>query len=238
VEDTHFWYVARRELIVDVLRRSVPDLAARPLFDLGCGSGGLLAFLERSGVPMAGGCDAYLEGLRLARPRVSAPLLLIDEGSLPPLGKGVRLLSLFDVLEHLDDDASVLRWAASVLAPDGVLVLTVPAHPFLFDEMDVLAFHRRRYTRKGLRETLAGAGFHVRALTHFMAPLAPLLVLVRALGRLLPQAPESRRGLELQVHPLLNPVLLGLLRAERPLTHFVSLPFGTSLIAVAGVAPR
>jgi SAM-dependent methyltransferase len=235
VEESHFWYVSRRELIVETLRRVVPDLAERPLFDLGCGSGGLLAYLEKEGVPIAGGCDAYIQGLHLARARVQAPLVLIDEGALPPLGGGVRLLSLFDVLEHLDDDRSVLRWASSALAPDGVLVLTVPAHPFLFDEMDVLAYHRRRYRAPELREKLESAGFRVRALTHFMAPLVPLLVAVRALGRLLPQPAERRRSLELSVHPLLNPLLLALLRAERPISRRIPLPFGTSLLAVAGV---
>jgi SAM-dependent methyltransferase len=233
VEQTHFWYVARRELILAIMRRTIPDLDRRALFDIGCGSGGLLSFLGASGIAIAGAADAYRDGLRVARTRLGAPLILTDEGTLPPLGGGLGMVSLFDVLEHLDDDVGVLRFAHSVLEPGGYLVLTVPAHPFLFDEMDVLAFHRRRYRLGDLAEKLREAGLEVRALTHFMSPLVPGLLLVRALGRLGRRPAAERRNLELQVHPLLNPILLGLLRLERPVAERMRIPFGTSLIAVA-----
>jgi SAM-dependent methyltransferase len=236
VEPRHFWFLARGLIILEALRRVVPDLPERPLFDIGCGSGGLLSFLARSGVPVAGACDAYAAGLKLAHERLAARFILVDEGRLPPLGPGQRLIGMFDVLEHLDDDRGTLAWLASILEPGGVLVLTVPAHPFLFDEMDVLAFHRRRYRRAELGEKLRAAGLEVRVLTHFMAPLVPLLVVLRSLGRLLPQRWRSaprRREAELRVIPLLNSLMAGVLAAERRLLRRIGLPFGTSLLAVA-----
>ena len=69
----------------------------------------------------------------------------------PPLAPGQAMLGFFDVLEHIDDDLGTLRWAWQPLEPGGILVLTVPAHPFLFDDMDRLAHHRRRYRRHELR---------------------------------------------------------------------------------------
>lgn len=236
VEDTHFWFVHRREVILAALRRGVADWPTRPLFDVGCGSGGLLAFLARSGVPVAGACDAYIQGLRLCRQRVAAPLVLLDEGAAPPLAPGHRLLGMFDVLEHLDDDVGVLRGLRAALAPRGVLILTVPAHPWLFDEMDTLAHHRRRYRLGELREKLEAAGFERVQVRHFMALLVPLLVAARALGRLLRGwfgNATARRDAELRIVPLLNPVLLGLLRLEGGLSRLLPLPFGTSLVAVA-----
>jgi SAM-dependent methyltransferase len=235
VEERHFWFVARRETILRGLRRVVPDLEARPLFDVGCGTGGLLAFLERSGLPVAGACDAYVEGLRVARKRLSAPLVLTDEGRLPPLATGQRLVGLFDVLEHIDDDRGTLRFLRSVLEPGGVLVLTVPAHPFLFDEMDALAHHRRRYRRRDLRVKLEEAGFQVLLLEHFMGLLMPLLVGLRAAGRLLsrPDAAPRRRRAELTVVPGVNGLLLAALRLEGALHGALPVPFGSSLLAVA-----
>ena len=53
----------------------------------------------------------------------------MDEGRVPPLGAGYSLVSLFDVLEHIDDDLGTLRHTESILEPGGFLVLTVPAHP-------------------------------------------------------------------------------------------------------------
>jgi SAM-dependent methyltransferase len=235
VEDRHFWYLARREVVLDALARSVPDLAARTLFDVGCGSGGLLAFLERH-LTVAGACDAHRLGLEIARRRTSAPLVLVDDGRVPPLAPGQSLVGMFDVLEHLDDDVGVLRWLFGILAPGGVLVLTVPAHPLLFGEMDRLARHRRRYRRDELLAKLRAAGFEVRRLTHFMAPLVPLLLVFRQLGRLLDALgfrSAQRTSQELRVIPGFNGVMRSLLRLERLWLRRRGLSFGTSLIAIA-----
>jgi SAM-dependent methyltransferase len=234
VERDHYWFKTRREVVRDVLRDAVPDLAARALFDVGCGSGGLLAFLGESGVPLAGACDVYEQSLALVRRRVDVPLLLVDEGRFPPLGPGFTLLSLFDVLEHIDDDRGTLAHLMEVLAPGGVLVLTVPAHQSLYDEMDEIAHHRRRYGRRELGEKLRAAGFRVLRLAHFMAPLVPLVAL-RGLARLLPGRATSfeRRKAELSVIPVINHLMRGVLRLERPLVRASLLPFGTSLVAVA-----
>jgi SAM-dependent methyltransferase len=234
VEREHYWFVTRREVVRDVLRAAVPDLAQRRLFDIGCGSGGLLAFLGTSGIELAGACDVYPESLALVRRRVAAPLLLVDEGRFPPLGPGQTLVSLFDVLEHIDDDVGTLRHLLDTLEPGGILVLTVPAHPFLFDEMDEIAHHRRRYTRRELADKLRAAGFSVRHLTHFMAPLVPLVGLRWALRALLGRRSATwRRKAELSVTPVLNGMMRTLLRLERPMIRAEALPFGTSLIGVA-----
>jgi 2-polyprenyl-3-methyl-5-hydroxy-6-metoxy-1,4-benzoquinol methylase len=236
VEQEHFWFVVRREVILDALARAVPDLRSRPLFDIGCGSGGLLAFLAEAGIPVAGACDAYLEGLQIARQRIDRPFLLVDEGRLPPLGPGQPMIGMFDVLEHMDDDQGTLDWAASVLEPGGVLVLTVPAHPFLFDEMDELAHHRRRYRREELREKLERAGLQIQFISHFMATLVPTLMMLRWLGRRIRggrNAVVERRSAELSVVPVLNDLLRTLLRLERYWLRLLPLPFGSSLVAIA-----
>jgi SAM-dependent methyltransferase len=236
IEDEQFWFVSRRAVILDALRRFVPDLARRPLYDVGCGPGGLLAFLAREGVPVAGACDAFLEGLMLARKRLDVPFAHVGDDGPPPLARGQKMLGMFDVLEHLDDDEGTLRWAADILEPGGVLVVTVPAHPFLFDEADVLAFHRRRYRRRELDERLRHAGFEVRLLTHFMAPLVPMLLLTRPAGRLLRprgrSAADQRRA-ELGIVPVFNGAMRAVLGLERRAMRFARPPFGTSLLAVA-----
>ena len=72
-----------------------------------------------------------------------------------------------------------------MLEPGGILVLTVPAHPFLFDEMDEIAHHRGATRASELGSKLRAAGFAVRRLAHFMAPLVPLVTL-RWAARALP----------------------------------------------------
>lgn len=121
------------------------------------------------------------------------------------------------------------------LLPGGAIILTVPAHQSLFDEADRLAFHRRRYNREGLRHVLEGAGLEVRLMTHFMLPLAPMLVLVRGLGRLFrgSSSTRARRQAEFATLPGINALMRAVLAVERTAMRVVSLPFGTSIIAVA-----
>jgi SAM-dependent methyltransferase len=232
LEDQHFWFLVRRKLILERMKRHIGDLDRRGLFDIGCGGGGLLSFLERNGVPVAGACDAYPEALKLARQRVGAALVLVADGQRPPLAQGQTLISMFDVLEHLDDDRGVLRWLASVLAPGGVLVLTVPAHQFLYDEKDRLSHHRLRYARRDLRQKLGDAGFTVLALEHFMA----LMVLPRLLGRIVSlgtRRSSSNGSSALAIVPGVNRCMYALLEAERLMTLRLRPPFGTSLLAIA-----
>lgn len=56
-----------------------------------------------------------------------------------------------NVLEHIENDTAALRNLVSVLAPQGNLMLFVPAHEYLFSDLDHLAGHLRRYTKKSLR---------------------------------------------------------------------------------------
>ena len=234
-ERRHFWFAARRRTVLEALRRSVPDLATRRLVDIGCGGGNLTRFLSDHGVALAAGCDAYPEALAFAHRRLEVPLVLLDEGRLPPLGPGQELIGMFDVLEHIDDDVATLRHLALQLAPGGILALTVPAHPFLFDEMDELACHRRRYDAKSLRAKLTAAGFRIRLLSHFMSPLVPLLVASRTAGRLVAhwRSPLQRRSVELRPLPVINGLLALLMSVERAALGRVALPMGSSLIAIA-----
>jgi SAM-dependent methyltransferase len=236
VEDRHFWFLGRREVILAALRRAVPDLARRRLFDVGCGTGGLLLHFQRRGLALAGACDVYPESLRVVRRRLQLPLVQVDLGREPPLGPGHDLLGLFDVLEHVDDDRAMLRSLRGALQPGGVLVLTVPAHPRLFDEMDELAFHRRRYTRRSLAGALREAGLEVRLLSHFMAPLVPALFALRSVGRRLAAGgvpAARRRRAEFRVVPGLNGALRAMLAVERLALGRLQLPFGSSIVAVA-----
>jgi len=84
------------------------------------------------------------------------------------LGAGAfETVVCLNVLEHIEKDATVLRFLRRVLRPEGRLLLVVPAHPALYGPMDRLAGHYRRYTRSVLRQKLVAAGFTVVLLRYF-----------------------------------------------------------------------
>ena len=68
----------------------------------------------------------------------------------------------FNVLEHIDDDATTVARLAEVTAPGGSLVLYVPAMPALWSSMARKVGHVRRYRRPELEQLVSGAGLVIR----------------------------------------------------------------------------
>ncbi len=231
-EDRHFWFVARNRVLETIL---TPIIQSRPInevvLEVGCGTGNVLRVMENvcAGHSLIG-MDLFAEGLKFARTRVSCPLVRGDM-SRPPFNTLFGLIGLFDVLEHLPDDASVLRNLRAMLAPGASLILTVPAHPSLSSYFDEASHHCRRYEEHDLRSRLEAAGFAVDYLTPIFAVLLPLMRLQR--GSQSTRTADSATD-DLKVVPGLNTLLTWLLSAELPaLRARRRLPFGTSLLAIA-----
>lgn len=230
-EGRHFWFRARKRLVGELLRQIAPRLGTGfRAVEAGCGNGDLLGVLAgMTGNPFTVGIDLYREGLLHARGRVACPLVRGDVRDVA-FRRPFDLALLCDVLEHVDDDAAALENVRRFLKPSGLLLITVPAHLSLWGSFDEASGHRRRYTPEQLENTLQRAGFSVDYLTHFMAPLFPLLWLKRRLAD--PCVPPGRS--DLAVVPLLNGFLERLLAAEVPLVRARRrIPFGSSLLALA-----
>ena len=229
LEDRHWWFTGRRRIVAEMIRRLGLPPDAR-LLDAGCGTGGNLALLAGFGEPIGAEYDA--EAARLARARGVCEVVRAGLPHAMPFAPGrFDLVTLLDVLEHIEDDAASLRTLASLLAPGGHLLLTVPAFPFLWGPHDEAHHHHRRYRAAGLRAVIEGAGLKLQWQSYYNSSLFPAVAAVRLLHRLLPAGPV---GDELALPPApVNALLEALFAAERHLLGRVRLPAGVSLIAVA-----
>jgi SAM-dependent methyltransferase len=204
---------------------------------MGCGDGNVLRYLARAcpdGVVV--GMDLYGEGLGFARRRTDCPLVRGDVRR-APFGYGFQLIGIFDVLEHIPDDCGILDDLWNLLDDGGALLLTVPAHEYLWSYFDQVSGHCRRYSAAELSKKLMQSGFEIEFLSPYMACIYPLLWLSRRLKKTtVGSADESHRLLreEVRVVPLVNPILSWLLLLEsRWLGDRRRLPFGASLVALA-----
>jgi SAM-dependent methyltransferase len=145
----------------------------------------------------------------------------------------INSIGIFDVLEHIEEPVQILEEFQRVLTKGGSLIITVPAHPFLFSQYDTSIGHYRRYTVSELRCSLAAAGLELveaRYLFSFLVPMAWLLrVLPEKLG--LGSSANSRNSsrLQLRIAEKLSPVFRALVALEKKL----QVPFGLSIIALA-----
>lgn len=238
IEDRHFWFRARNQVIAALARQVVAPLSpGYRVLEMGCGDGNVLRVLERacpSGTVV--GMDLYGEGLRYARKRTSCPLVKGDV-RLSPFGKTFQLIGLFDVLEHIPDDNRLLRDLWGLLDNGAALLLTVPASESLWSYVDELAGHCRRYEPGDLRSKLEAAGFVVEYITPYMASTLPLMWLSRrSKAGTAAETPDALRSAkrELRVIPVINGILAWVLSWEaRWLATRRLLPFGSSLVAIA-----
>jgi len=66
-----------------------------------------------------------------------------------------------NVLEHIEDDAAILRELAGKLTSGGKLFIYVPAFQCLYTDFDKAIGHHRRYRKEGLAALLMQSGFAV-----------------------------------------------------------------------------
>lgn len=71
------------------------------------------------------------------------------------------LVCLFEVLEHVEEDAALLAEVHRVLAPGGRLFFSCPMNPDYWTYYDKVVGHVRRYRAAELRDKLQAAGFVV-----------------------------------------------------------------------------
>ncbi len=235
VEDRHFWFVARREIVLKILRRFAPDTAELNVLEIGCGTGNVLRFFRQSTHWRLTGMDVHAAALEICRQDSNIPLVAASAVDLP-FRQCWDVVGLFDVLEHIDDDQAVLAECRATLRRGGRLVLTVPAFPFLWSSFDVTACHRRRYRRAGLVANLRRAGFEVERATYFMCTLLPVVYAVRKLRDYFGRRSADNSGelpFEVRTPGVVNAPLLALLRFEGQLLERFDLPFGVSLLVVA-----
>jgi SAM-dependent methyltransferase len=234
VEPRHFWFAGRNRLILSTMREAIGPLEGRSALDVGCGTGFVLAALERAGMA-ACGLDMNLAGLRYARRRVQGPLLCQDAARVPFAGQ-FDVVMLCDVIEHTADDSAVLREAGRALKNDGTLVVTVPAYPSLWTAVDEVSGHKRRYTKEELARAMQRAGLVVRLVRYFNCLLFPAQLLQRQfLRRRLLTTSAERLCLArdaLRVPPASLNALLRLAMMTDLLLSRALLPFGSSLIAL------
>lgn len=225
IEDRHFWFRGKREVLEPLLASALDAAGPGWLVDLGCGTGGNLAWLARRfpGRP-ALGVDAAPQPLVHARGRgLDAPLVLGQGARLPLADGGAACATALDVLEHAEDDGALLAELARVLRPGGRLVASVPAYPWLWAPHDEALGHVRRYRRGELEGRLEGHGFRVERSHGFNFLLLPLIAATRWTHRL-----RKRRGTDFFGVGPLNEPLYGVLRLERRIVARVDVPFGVS----------
>jgi len=239
VELNHWWFQGREVVLKSLVRRWLSartDSSPIRILNVGCATGRSSEWLAEIGhvesVEYDAGCaEMARQFTGMAIQQGSAESLIYSDGSFD-------LVTAFDVLEHIQKDTVAAAELMRVCAPDGLVLVTVPAFQWLWSDHDLVNQHWRRYRRKELEALFVQASRDgaVAYSGYFNFWLCPVVMAVRLTQRLL-----KTLGLWSDKKPLIsdfqrdnqNPMALVLRQLLSSEGRFVGsgrwwFPFGTS----------
>ena len=227
-EERHWWYVAMRALLGEVLS---PYLAPSDrILDAGGGTGATGAWLSDHGHLVV--ADMEQVGLRLNRERHHADgFVAADLGRLPFDRGSFAAVVCVTVLYHrsVASPAAVVAELARVTRPGGVVCLVEPGVRRLDRAHDRVTHTARRFSLSDLRRLLTDNGLRIERATgafSFLVPAAAAKAVVER-GRVASDLDGHSGGL--------GGLFSKVASLERGLLRHVSLPVGLSVLAVGRV---
>ncbi len=200
------WYYRSKAA---ALRRAVGGLKPAHILDVGAGSG----FFSRHLLAETGAQSALCVDIGYARERddsvAGKPVLYRRD-----IGPTVcDLVLMMDVLEHVDDDRSLVRHYAAKVPSGAHFLVTVPAFRFLWSGHDIFLEHKRRYRLGEIEAAMRDAGLAIVHGAYYFGFVFPLAAAVRLATR---GTTEPRSSLK-KHGPLTNGILSAVCAAELPL---------------------
>jgi SAM-dependent methyltransferase len=171
----HPWETSRCRFFQGLLDRRILRGAPAAILDVGSGDAWFAQQLVQPGSPETrivcwdtGYTDHIVSELSSEAPD------RVEFSDVRPAGR-FDVILLLDVLEHIEDDAAVLTTLVEQnLEPGGRVLVSVPAHPWLYSQHDRNLGHYRRYSSRALRGLLQRCGLAIQqsgGLFHGLLPV-------------------------------------------------------------------
>ena len=230
-EEKHFWFIARKEFILKNIKKYINQ--NERIIEVGAGTGNVSRYLMKNGYQNIAVGEMHYNGLRYAKNygiQECYQFNLIDV----PFEEEFDAVCMFDVLEHLEDDELALKNVYKMLKTNGKVIITVPAHMWLWGEIDRISGHKTRYNKRELEEKLKITGFDIIFSKYFFITIVPLLFLRKILYKDDGQRIETNDvvNIDIGINKFVNTVLLFICRLENRLIKILPNFCGGSLLVI------
>jgi len=149
------WLKEKTNLIASLIH-------GKKVLEVGCGTGNLIQFLSRNNLDICGSdySSIYLDKAKEKNPNVKFfKADLLDKPSWKEYHNSFDTVIASEVIEHIEYDLEALKTIHTLVKPNGVVILTVPAFNFLYSSLDKKIGHFRRYSKKSICKVVEKAGF-------------------------------------------------------------------------------
>src|SRR3989344_383493 len=184
-----FWTLSRNELLLKQIEK-------QPIMDVGCGSGILTKQLVENGLDVYSLDVEKRAGELTSRFNSKSKILVksfheITNKEVPQMGTVI----FADVLEHVDNDVEFLLKARELLKYNGCVLISVPSYQFLWTKNDEVRGHKRRYSKKQLKNILEYTGYRVEKMFYWNLLSVPMILGAKILGARIPHESISESKL-------------------------------------------
>lgn len=211
----HPWELARGKALRKIASGRGKLVAGAMVLDLGCGDGFLIDELAPASAKSIDALDIHLSAEQIVTFSATRPRIKFHNSydALPQ--HRYEMISMFDVLEHVEDDLLFLQQTFSRFAkPGGLFFCTVPAFQSLFSSHDTFLQHHRRYNLPALEQLLHTAGLELVASGYLFALLLPIRAISVLLEKLFYTADKAHGIGHWQHGRLLTSLLTKILEAD------------------------
>lgn len=231
LEENYWWFRAKRKFIDFFIKKFISkhsNLNKFIMLDVGCGSGIMLNNLNKYGTAI--GVDNSYEGIKFCQIRGHKLVVVGDALNLPFKDNSFDIITCLDVMEHLEDDSTLLAEIYRICKKMGMVIITAPAYKFLWGYHDEIHHHKRRYTKRMLREKICNTNFNIYKITYINTILFPMVLIFRIIKRYIIK--ESQADDFISVPSILNKILFFIFSGEIYLINKINLPYGVSLFCI------
>jgi SAM-dependent methyltransferase len=232
IETSYWWFVGKQFLVKSILRKwALRGLKEKRILDIGCGTGTILKLLENFG--RAYGVELSMNAIRFLKRRDLEGVVCAHVGQSIPFKEGTfSTITCLDVLEHIDDDLTLLHEIVRVCEPGGHIVLTVPAFNVLWSPHDTALHHKRRYTRKQMLKKVSRLNANVIKSSYYNSVLFLPILTMRKLKLFLSNRQNVKSDFFMPIPRWMNALLTLLFVAELACLQFLNFPLGVSLLLI------
>ena len=226
----HWWPRGNHEIVRNITLKYIEEkgLRRKRYIDIGCSGGIISEYLSKYGETV--GLDISFEGLKICKERL---LRAVNASAtrIPFKNEVFSMATLFEVAEHMTDDKELFKEIKRILHSKGLLLMSVPAHMYLWGSHDVFYGHRKRYTKRDMIRLAKDNNFRILKISYMHPCFLPGMALWRYIDRRNKKDYGKRDDFK-NFGFLLDNLLFGMLVFESWILKYMNFPFGTSLLCV------
>lgn len=231
LEDTYWWFIGRNNIIIELINKIISIKPGTEILDVGCGTCGFAKLLSQNYDVI--GLDTSNLALEYCKKRGIKTLYNDFLENFPKNNHNIEVITMLDVIEHIQDDLKVVKDAYQILPVGGWFVASVPAYSFLWSVHDEIHQHFRRYNKKKIVSLIEDAGFQVVYKSYFNT----ILFIPGLIKRFLDKIIHSNKGeaeVAVETFPgLINNIMTKLFLLEGKILPSIRFPFGMSILIIA-----